>query len=118
MQSNGFYAAMKTDYGVQAIYIDEDTFRAQMEEAADNQRRREEKKQQRRQAATAFRQKRATIKVLKQELKLIGMGAILYWGYCANLVDVAFAVPVLVAFQTLICFRAGRWFGRRERKAK
>jgi hypothetical protein len=50
-----------------------------MEEAADNQRRREEKKQQRRQAATAFRQKRATIKVLEQELKLIGMGAILYW---------------------------------------
>jgi hypothetical protein len=118
MQSNGFYAAMKTDYGVQALYIDEDTFRAQQEEAADKQRRCEEKRKQHKQAAAMFREKRATIEVLKQELKLIGMGAILYWGYCADLVDVAFAVPVLVAFQTLICFRAGRWFGRRERKSK
>lgn len=34
MQNNGFYAAMKTDEGVQAIYIDEGSFRAQQERAA------------------------------------------------------------------------------------
>lgn len=48
------------------------------------------------------RDQRATIRVLKQELKLIGMGAILYWGYTADLVALAFMVPVLVAFQTVI----------------
>ena len=48
----------------------------------------------------------------------IGMGAILYWGYTADLVALAFMVPVLVAFQTVICFRAGRWYGRRDRTSK
>ena len=35
-----------------------------------------------------------------------------------DLVELAFMVPVLVAFQTLICFRAGRWFGRLECRTK
>ena len=118
MQYNGFYAAMKTDNGVRAIYIDEASFRAQQEHAAANQRRKEEEKEQRKKAAAMTREQRATIRVLKQELKLIGMVAVLYWGYCAGLVDLAFAVPALVAFQTVICFRAGRWFGNRERKSK
>ena len=39
MQNNGFYAAMKTDEGVQAIYIDEGSFRAQQRKAAAEQRR-------------------------------------------------------------------------------
>ena len=118
MQNNGFYAAMKTDEGVQAIYIDEESFRAQQRKAAAEQHRKEEKAARRREAADMTREQRATIRVLKQELKLIGMGAILYWGYTAELVALAFMVPVLVAFQTVICFRAGRWYGRRERMPK
>lgn len=34
MQSNGFYAATKTDEGVQAIYFDEGSFRTQQKRAA------------------------------------------------------------------------------------
>lgn len=118
MQGNGFYAAMKTDEGVQAIYIDEESFRAQQERAAAEQHRKEVKAERRKQVAAMTREQRATIKVLKQELKLIGMGAVLYWGYTADLVALAFMVPVLVAFQTVICFRAGRWYGRRDRMSK
>lgn len=118
MQKNGFYAAMKTDEGVQAIYIDEGSFRAKQQRAADAQRRKEVKAERRKQIAAMTRQQRATLRVLKQELKLIGMGAILYWGYTADLVALAFMVPVLVAFQTVICFRAGRWYGRRDRASK
>lgn len=118
MQKNGFYAAMKTDEGVQAIYIDEESFRAQQERAAAEQHRKEVKAERRKQVAAMTREQRATIKVLKQELKLIGMGAVLYWGYTADLVALAFMVPVLVAFQTVICFRAGRWYGRRDRMSK
>ena len=118
MQGNGFYAAMKTDECVQAIYIDEETFRAQQERAAAEQRRKEVKAERRKQIAAMTREQRATIRVLKQELKLIGMGAVLYWGYTADLVALAFMVPVLVAFQTVICFRAGRWYGRRDRMSK
>ena len=118
MQGNGFYAAMKTDEGVQAIYIDEESFRAQQERAAAEQHRKEVKAERRKQIAAMTREQRATIRVLKQELKLIGMGAVLYWGYTADLVALAFMVPVLVAFQTVICFRAGRWYGRRDRMPK
>ena len=118
MQGNGFYAAMKTDEGVQAIYIDEGSFRAQQRKAAAEQHRKEVKNERRKQIAAMTREQRATIRVLKQELKLIGMGAILYWGYTADLVALAFMVPVLVAFQTVICFRAGRWYGRRDRTSK
>lgn len=118
MQGNGFYAAMKTDEGVQAIYIDEGSFRAQQRKAAAEQHRKEIKAERRASVAAMTREQRATIRVLKQELKLIGMGAILYWGYTADLVALAFMVPVLVAFQTVICFRAGRWYGRRDRTSK
>ena len=118
MQGNGFYAAMKTDEGVQAIYIDEGSLRAQQERAAAEQHRKEVKAERRASVAAMTREQRATIRVLKQELKLIGMGAILYWGYTADLVALAFMVPVLVAFQTVICFRAGRWYGRRDRTSK
>ena len=74
MQNNGFYAAMKTDEGVQAIYIDEGSFRAQQERAAAEQHRKEVKAERRKQIAAMTREQRATIRVLKQELKLIGMG--------------------------------------------
>lgn len=118
MQNNGFYAAMKTNEGVQAIYIDEESFRAQQRKAAEEQHRKEIRAADRREAAAKSKVQRATIRVLKQELKLIGMGAVLYWGYAAGLVELAFMLPVLAAFQTVICFRAGRWFGRRERTSK
>lgn len=118
MQHNGFYAAMKTDKGVQTLYIDEEAFRAQQKQAAADQRRKEEAVKIRRENAAINRERKATIQLIEQELKLIGMGAILYWGYTADLVALAFMVPVLVAFQTLICFRAGRWFGRRECRTK
>ena len=118
MQGNGFYAAMKTNEGVQAIYIDEGSFRAQQRKAAAERHRKEAKAERRASVAARNSEQRAAIRVLKQELKLIGMGAILYWGYTAGLVALAFMVPVLVAFQTVICFRAGRWYGRRDRTAK
>lgn len=118
MQNNGFYAAMKTDEGVQAIYIDEGSFRAQQRKAAAEQHRKKVKTEKRRQGMLQEHERQATVRVLIQELKLLGMGLVLYLGYCAELVELAFMVPVLVAFQTVICFRAGRWFGRRDRTSK
>lgn len=115
MQNNGFYAAMKTDEGVQGIYIDEELFQAQQERFAAEQRRRAAKAERHDRLAATSRAQRDTIRVLKRELKLIGMGTILYWGYTTGLVALGFLVPVLIVFQSMICFRAGRWRGHRDR---
>lgn len=115
---NGVYAAMKTDDGVQAVYFDEQAFLAEMEQMASERQERKEKAQRRKVAAKEDRQRRETIRLVKQELKLLAAGLVLYWGFCAGLVELAFAAPVLIGFQTVICFRAGRWFGRRERNRK
>lgn len=118
MSNNGFYAAMKTDTGVQTVYIDEETLRAQRAQAAEAQRRRKMKAAQRKKIAAMNKEQQAAVQVIKQELKLIGMGAVLYWGYTMELVAPVFMVPVLIAFQTVICFRAGRWFGHRDQTKK
>ncbi len=118
MQRNGFYAAMKTDEGVQAIYIDEGSLRAQQERAAFERQGQETKLRRRKERAALTREKRGAVRVLKQALKLLGMEAVLYFGLNGGLVDPDFAVPVLVAFQTLLCFRIGRWFGRQDCKEK
>lgn len=118
MQKNGFYATMKTDRYIQAVYIDEESLRAQQAREAAEQRREKAKAEQRKQIAAMTREKRAAIRVVKQELKLIGMGAVLYWGYAAGLVELTFALPVLICFQAVVCFRAGRWFGFQDRKSK
>lgn len=116
MQNNGFYAAMKTNEGVQAVYIDEGTFQAQQAQVAEDRRRRAWKAKRKKVLAAQNSERRAAICVLKQELKLVGMGLVLYWGFCAGLVELTFMVPVLTCFQTVVCFRAGRWFGNRERR--
>lgn len=116
MHQNGFYAAMKTDTGVQAVFIDEETLYRHRQKEAQRQQRKAANAEHKRKIAAAARKHKAGIRVLKQELKLIGMGAVLYWGFCAGLVELTFMVPVLLGFQTVICFRAGRWFGRRETK--
>ena len=116
MYQNGFYAAMKTDEGLQAVYIDEGTIHARQRQEAQRERKKQALTQRKRKLIAEARKHRAGIRVLKQELKLLGMGGVLYWGFCAGLVEMAFAVPVLLSFQTVICFRAGRWFGNRETK--
>lgn len=118
MQDNGFYAAVKTDEGVQAFYIDEESFRAQQERDAAEQRRKRISAERRKQNAAMTRERQATIQVLKQELKLIGLGAVLYWGYTKGFVELNFMVPALMVFQAIICFRAGRWYGRQDRTSK
>lgn len=119
MQKNGFYAAMKTDEGIQAVYIDEEACRARQVQAARESQARHRRVAQRRAIAAAARQNRATLRVVKQELKLLGMGAVLYLGYTAGLVELAFLAPVLAAFQAVICWRAGRWYeSRREGDGK
>lgn len=66
MQENGFYAAMKTDEGVQAIYIDEESFRAQQRKAAAEQHRKEVKAERRKQITARNSEQRATIRVLSR----------------------------------------------------
>lgn len=118
MTKNGFYGAVKTDDGIRAIYIDEGSLRAQQRREALTKRRRAEKAARRKDAAAKDKAQRFTMRVVKQELKLMGMGAVLCWGYGAGLVDPAFALPVLMAFQAVICFRAGRWYARQEHTQK
>lgn len=115
MQNNGFYACMKTDTGVQAVYIDEETFRTQQERAFEVRQQKKRVKEQKKEKAAISKMQKATYHLLKQELKLLGMGAILYFGYAKGLVALSFLVPVLVSFQTVICFRAGKWYGRYKR---
>lgn len=53
--------------------------------------------------------------------KLLGMiliaGAI-WLSYCAELVKVEFLIGVFVMLESIICFRTGRWLGRRKSDAK
>lgn len=116
MQRNGFYAAVKTDDGVQAVYIDENIYRIQQEQAAAQKRKKARKAQRQKRIECETRHRNETVHVLKQELKLLGAGAILWLGYSAGLVELAFALPVLIAFQTVICFRAGKWVGKHGSK--
>lgn len=116
MTNNGFYAAMKTGDGVRAVFIDEATFRREAERERREQQAREVRRVEQGMNKAMRRFQRAVLHLLGQELKLIGMGLVLWLGHRAGLVDMAFAAPVLIAFQTVICFRAGKFWGKWGRK--
>ena len=118
MHRNGFYAAMKTDESVQAVYIDEGMFREAMARTEARKKAARQKARRKKADAAANREKRQTMQMLGRELKALAAAAVVYWGLTAGLVHLAFAVPVLIAAQTVVCFRAGSWYGRRQSKAK
>lgn len=51
-------------------------------------------------------------------LSMIGVAAVLCLGFWAELVEIGFLAPVLVALESVACFRIGRWSGRRKSEAK
>lgn len=123
MNGNGVYTAVKTNNGVSAIYIEEEVLelgrlnRKTEQHRAESARRaadadRAEKERKHKLAQAAERRQRATIRLIKQELKVLAASVVVGLSMNAGLVAAAFAIPVLVCCQTVICFRAGRHFGK------
>lgn len=69
-------------------------------------------KAQRRVAAKAMKERRILVRVLKKELKIVAVAAVLCWGYGAGLIAAAFLAPALIVLMALCCLRAGFSFGR------
>lgn len=113
---NGFYAAMKTDESVQTVYIDEVMFRATLAQAEARKRAARQKARRRKADAAANREKRRTIRTVKQELGTIATAVLVAWGGSAGLIDPVLWVPLVLGLHSLICVRAGRWMGRNSGK--
>ena len=121
---NGFYAARKTNDGVRTVFVDEETMelrelsrciarnRAEKEQAAQVEQNRQAAIRQ--QAAKEERRRRRALRdLVKQEVKLLASGGVVALGWYMGLVELAFAVPVLLIFQAAIFFRAGKYMGRK-----
>lgn len=121
---NGFYAARKTNDGVRTVFVDEETMelrelsrciarnRAEKEQAAQAEQNRQAAIRQ--QAAKEERRRRRALRdLVKQEVKLLASGGVVALGWYMGLVELAFAVPVLLIFQAAIFFRAGKYMGRK-----
>lgn len=121
---NGFYAARKTNDAVRTVFIDEETMelrelsrciarnRAEKEKAA--QAEADHQNAIRQQAAKEERRRRRALRrLVKQEVKLLASGGVVALGWYMGLVELAFAVPVLLIFQATIFFRAGKYMGRK-----
>lgn len=127
---NGLYAAVKTNDTVHAVFIDQesldfcklnrkteqrnyekacyeaDVARKQAEEA------RMQKDIEQKQEKAIMRWERETIRLIKQELKVLAASAVVAMSLYAGLVAAAFAIPILIGCQIVICFRAGKYFGK------
>lgn len=121
---NGFYAARKTNDGVRTVFVDEETMelrelsrciarnRAEKEREAKAEADRQTAIRQ--QAAKEERRRRRALRdLVKQEVKLLASGGVVALGWYMGLVELAFAVPVLLIFQAMIFFRAGKYMGRK-----
>lgn len=115
---NDTYGKENPAKSVQAAGTEEGMYRKDMDRFRALMRAARQKLRRRKTDAAASREKRYTTWVLCQELKAMTAAAVVYWGCTAGLIDKAFAVPVLIAAQTVVCFRAGYWCGRRQSKAK
>ncbi len=119
---NGIYAARKSNARIDSIFIDEERIemeclnhrvkaRKQAQEQAAQQERETILAEQKRQQAEAMKRKRRTWQFCKKQGKLVAALIIVFAGHQMGLVAWEFAAPVLVGLQTVICFRAGRYFG-------
>lgn len=115
---NGFYAAVKTDECIQAVYIDEPMFRAAQAQAEEKKRAARIRARRRKEAAVSNRKKRGTIRTVKQVAGSAAAAALIVWWSAAGLIDPVLGVPLVLGLHSLACFRAGRWAGRRENKTK
>jgi len=126
---NGIYIARKTNNGSRAVFVDEETIELaelshhmeqnRKKKAAAEQAERDRQIAAWRQAQAAEqRRRRAWRRLVKQELKLLAAAGVVALGWWLGLVELAFAVPVLLFCQTLICFRAGKYIGQKKEAAK
>lgn len=122
---NGIYIARKTANGSRAVFVDEETIElAELSRHMEQNREKKdaaERAEQARRAGIARqaeaedrRRRRAWRRLVKQELTLLAAGGVVALGWWLGLVELAFAVPVLLFCQTLICFRAGKYVGRNK----
>ena len=86
--------------------------RAEKEQAAQAEQNRQAAIRQ--QAAKEDRRRRRALRdLVKREVKLLASGGVVALGWYMGLVELAFAVPVLLIFQAAIFFRAGKYMGRK-----
>ncbi len=123
MSENGVYTAVKTNKGVTAVHISEELLELSRLNRRTGKRRSEherlaveaERAQQQRNLEMTKEEKRwerATIRLFKQELKVLAASVVVGIALKLGLVAAVFGIPVLIGCQTVICFRAGRYFGR------
>lgn len=70
------------------------------------------RKEQHRATAKVTKEQRILVRILKKELKVLAVAAVLCWGYGAGLIAAAFLAPALIVLMALCCLRAGFSFGR------
>ncbi len=123
MNRNGLYTAVKTDDGVAAIYIEEELLelgrlnRKVEQRGSENDRRtadaaRIQKEKKRELAKAAKRWEKATIRLIRQEIMALVVAAFVSLALEAGQVTAEFAIPVLSISVALVCFLAGRYFGK------
>lgn len=123
MSRNGMYTAIKTNEGVEAVYIEEEVLelgklnaitaqrrKANSQRIAINDQIRKDRKNE--QIKKQQRQEREITHLLKQELKVFAGAVAVYIALELDLVAAVLAVPVLIACQTVLAFRAGKYFGK------
>ena len=123
MSRNGMYTAIKTNDGVAAVYIEEEVLELGKLNAITEQRRKANRRQiaindqirkdrKNEQIKKQKRWEREVTHLLKQELKVLAGAVAVYIALELGLVAAVLAVPVLITCQTVIVFRAGKYFGK------
>ena len=123
MNRNGLYKAIKTNDGVAAVYIEEEVLELGKLNAITEQRRKANSRQiaindqirkdrKNEQIKKQKRWEREVTHLLKQELKVLAGAVAVYIALELGLVAAVLAVPVLITCQTVIAFRAGKYFGK------
>ena len=124
---NGVYRVRKTNEGITGCFIDEESgelndmnrkvsARLRQAEWEATRRREEIARTEKRREAANRREHQAAVRLVKQVTKLMGVAALVFAGHKAELVELEFMLPVLLCILAVICFRAGKHYGRKRTK--
>ncbi len=116
---NGIYAARAMDGRIDGVYIDQERIEMERQNKrvrarcqSEVRREEEAKAEAVRRAAIMERRKRQAWRFVRKQGKLLAAALAVFAGQQMGYVAWEFAAPVLVGIQTVICFRAGRYFGQ------
>ncbi len=123
IMENGIYAARAMDGRIDGVYIDQERIEMERQNKRVRARRQSEVRREEearaeavRRAAIMERRKRQAWRFVRKQGKLLAAALIIFAGHQLGYGAWEFAAPVLVGIQTVICFRAGRYFGQKPHK--